>query len=100
MTGMLSAAQIIPPCDKVMEARGWNRLVGVLQADELVAVYAPREPDSARDVSVCVVVLHERELVLVRVRADWEPLLELASRRMERHRPITVAVNAAVRPSR
>lgn len=69
-TAMLSAA------DGVMRGRGWERIVGVLDGGQMVGVYLPADLSTARRVKACVVVLDERQLVVVSARANLEPLLE------------------------
>ena len=67
---MLTAA------DTVLNARGWERLVGVLDGEELVSVYVPGKVTSARQVKCCALVFDGRQMVLVSARADVEPLLQ------------------------
>lgn len=64
--------------EKTMVKRGWTRLVGVTQGNELVQVYVPTKKLSASSARCCVMVLHQRELVLVSARASLAPLLDLA----------------------
>ena len=83
---MLTAA------DGAMKARGWDRLVGVVNPRECVVVYVPRQLRSPRDVTACVVVLEERQLVIVSARGNVEPLWQLALReagaRPKAHLPV------------
>jgi len=67
---MLAAA------DKVLNARGWERVVGVLEREDLVGVYVPGDAGSASKVKCCVLVFDGRQMVLVSAKADVEPLLE------------------------
>jgi hypothetical protein len=76
-TPMLSAA------DQAMTARGWERVVGVLHPSELVAVYVPRNMNSAKDVRVCVLVLNREDMVVVSGRSNLEPLLQLAMKHVD-----------------
>lgn len=76
-------AAMLLAADEAMSARGWDRIVGVADRDELVAVYLPAQIGSPRDVMVCVVVLDDDQLVVASVRSDVEPLIELAFRRVE-----------------
>ena len=80
--------------DQAMTKRGWDRMVGVVDRDDLVAVYVPRKTSSPRDLRACVLVLEPRQLVVVSGRANLEPLLELARNRpewQEGHRLLQVA---------
>jgi len=62
--------------DKVLNARGWERVVGVMEGDQLVSVFVRGEAISARDVKCLVLVFDGRQLVVVSGRADVEPLVE------------------------
>ena len=73
-------AAMLSEADQAMGGRGWERLVGVLDRSELVAVYVPRKIRSARDVRVCVAVMDKRQLVIATARGNLEPLVELAAR--------------------
>jgi hypothetical protein len=78
-TAMLAAA------DSVMNARGWERVVGVLDGGQLVGVYLPAEMGSPQRVKACVVVLDGKQLVVVSARANLEPLLECLRRQHDWH---------------
>jgi hypothetical protein len=69
--------------DKCMRQRGWERIVGVAQGRQFVAVYMPRNLRTAKRMECCVAVLNERDLVVASARANLEPLLELATQRLQ-----------------
>lgn len=69
-------AAMLAAADTVLNARGWERVVGVLDGEELVSVYVPRETIVARQVKCCVLVFDGQQMVLVSARADVEPLWE------------------------
>jgi hypothetical protein len=69
--------------DRVMFARGWERLVGVVQEGRLVAVYLPRGGVSARRVKCCVLVFNGSDLVVASAHANVEPLLALAEKHVD-----------------
>jgi hypothetical protein len=73
-TAMLAAA------DAVMTTRGWERMVGVMDGHNLVAVYLPGKNISAHRLKCCVLVLDGKEMVLVSVQGNPEPLLTCAFR--------------------
>lgn len=73
-----SLAAILLEADKAMETRGCERLVGVIQKRQLVAVYVPRDMKSARDVQASILVLDGKQLVCVTARADARDLVQLA----------------------
>ncbi|MFO1513363.1 MAG: hypothetical protein U1F83_10695, partial [Verrucomicrobiota bacterium] len=58
------------------DARGWERVVGVLDGEDLVGVYVPGKAISAEQLRCCIVVFDGRQMVLVSARANVEPLLE------------------------
>jgi hypothetical protein len=74
---------MLSTADRVMAARGWERLVGVIEHRDLVLVYVPKDLSSAHDIEACVLVLEPRHLVVASGRADLGPLLEFARRRPE-----------------
>lgn len=69
-------AAMLTAADKAMTAHGWERVVGVLDGDEMVGVYLPTKMTSPRRVQACVVVLDGRQLVIVSARGNLEPLME------------------------
>jgi hypothetical protein len=79
----LDPAAVFTAADKAMKSRGWERLVGVAKGCELVAVYVPVKSFSAKHTSLCVAVLHDRDLVVASARCNAEPLLQLATRKLE-----------------
>ncbi len=81
----LNPAAMLSAADAAMTARGWDRVVGVTDPREMVAIYMPKAVRSARDVKTCLVVVDEREMVVVSARGNLESLLDLAARRHERH---------------
>jgi hypothetical protein len=76
---MLSAA------DKTMAERGWDRVVGVMNGHELVAIYVPGKTRSTRNVKVCLVTVNGRELIVASARSNLEPVMELAWDRAHQH---------------
>jgi hypothetical protein len=69
---MLAAA------DAAMTARGWDRVVGVMDGQDLVAVYLPDKIASARRMKCSLMVFDGQEMVVVSARANLEPLLKYA----------------------
>jgi hypothetical protein len=72
-------AGVIARADKAMTAKGWVRMVGVCEKDQLVAIYVPLKDLSARRMKCCVLVLESRQLVVASVRANIEPLMALTT---------------------
>lgn len=71
-------ARLLQEADHAMQARGWSRVVGVVDHDETVAIYADPAADADEAQRVCVMVCDHRELVIVAARANPGPLLALA----------------------
>lgn len=76
--GHVERGAILTRADKAMAARGWDRIVGVVQEHDLVAVYLPRKRVSLHNMRCCVAVFSGRDLVVVSARGNLEPLLALA----------------------
>ena len=75
---LVERAAVFLATDKAMAARSWERVVGVAERDDLVAVYLPRRDLSARKMKCCVMVLHGPTLVVASARGNVEPLLAIA----------------------
>jgi hypothetical protein len=78
-SAMFSAA------DKCMRGRGWERIVGVARGRQFVAVYMPRNLRTVKRMACCVAVLNEQDLVVASARGNLQPLLELATQRLQDH---------------
>jgi hypothetical protein len=75
--------KILARADKAMSARRWDRLVGVSQEGQLVAVYVPRKAVSGSRVKCCVLVLKDTNLIVAGASANLEPLLKIAGDRFD-----------------
>lgn len=73
----ISSSAILAATDKAMEKRGCVRIVGVIQRDNLVAVYVPKKGKLNSQVHASVLVLHENRLVVAGVRANPNELMKL-----------------------
>jgi hypothetical protein len=71
-------AAMLAAADSAMTARGWERVVGVLGAHNLVAVYMPETSVSVHHLKCCVMVFDGREMVLVSVQGNPQALLKYA----------------------
>ncbi len=76
-------AQMFSMADKVMDRRGWTRVVGVQDHNSVVLVYLPAKEISSSAERVCVAVCDDKHLVIVSGSLRLEPLAELA---MSQHR--------------
>jgi len=74
---------LLTVADKSMTRRGWERIVGVTERGQFVAVYMPRKAGTLTRVEFCVVVLDDGQLVVASGRGNPEPLIELATRRLD-----------------
>jgi hypothetical protein len=82
-------ALILKTADHAMRRRGWERILGVAQDGQFVAVYAPHNL-RVKDMSCCVAVLSGQDLVIVSTGGNVSPLLELAQRRLHDNRPFPI----------
>jgi len=82
-SGTADRAAMLTDADSVMTRRGWDRLVGVITDQELIAVYFLQRAGSGSTLDACVLVLNEENLVVVSAQTDLDPLLKL----VERHLP-------------
>ena len=80
-------AKLLIKADKAMSKRGRDRIVGVIDDNQLVAVYAPRDQSSHRNMTFSVMVVTGRELVCATARGDLEPVLQLAYAKSQQHLP-------------
>lgn len=71
-------ATMLAAADTAMTARGWDRVVGVIDGDNLVTVYISEKTTSARQIECCVMVFDGRQVVLVSAQANLQPLLQIA----------------------
>ncbi len=76
-------AAVFTAVDRTMSRRGWERVVGVSQERDLVAVYIPHRRLSPRRMRACVMVFHDRNLVVASARGNLDPLLVLAAQRID-----------------
>ena len=79
----LKRAVILSVADKAMARRGWDRIVGVMNQGEFVAIYVPHDARSTRNVRVCLLTLNGEEMVVASARSNLEPLMEMAFKRAE-----------------
>lgn len=76
-------AAMLAAADSAMTARGWERIVGVLDGHNLVAVYMPERNVSVRHLRCCVMVFDGKQMVLVSVQGNPELLLTYALNRTD-----------------
>ena len=71
-------AAMLAAADSAMTARGWERVVGVIDGKDLVTLYLPEKNVSVRRMKCCVMVCDGKEMVLVSAQGNLEPLLTYA----------------------
>jgi hypothetical protein len=74
----IQRAQILTDTDAAMTKRGWDRIVGVVHQEQVVAIYAPHRGLSGSNIECAVLVLNGRDMVVAAGQANPAPLLELA----------------------
>lgn len=67
---------MLDAADRALNDRNWERVVGVLDGENLVCVYLPAGLLSSRRMKCCVVVFDGRHMVVVQATANIKPLLE------------------------
>jgi hypothetical protein len=70
-------AAMLAAADSAMTARGWERVVGVMDGHDLVTVYLPKNVAVHR-LKCCVMVFDGEKMILVSAQTNLEPLLEYA----------------------
>lgn len=72
-------AAILTSADQTMTRRGWERVVGVVDGENTVAVYVPNRL-RANLLHACVLVVNEENLVVVSAETDLDAVLKLVER--------------------
>lgn len=69
---------------QLLENGDWNRIVTLIDNEELVVVYTDDSTlDASDDVELFVIVMDHRDFVMASARANAEPVLQLASSALE-----------------
>ena len=79
-------SQVLIEADKAMAKRGCERIVGVIDKEQLVAVYVPRNI-SSKKTSLSVLVLTGREMVCATARGDMEAVMQMAFTKAQEQLP-------------
>jgi len=75
-------AAMLTTADSAMTARGWERVVGVADGHDLVAVYLSND-NAVRRLKCAVMVFDGKEMVLISVQGNPEPLVQYAFSRRD-----------------
>lgn len=66
---------LVKELDRRMETQGWERAVLTREKGNVVAIYNKANVRRADDLRVCVLVVDDREMVMVSARADLGPAI-------------------------
>src|SRR5438105_5049609 len=66
-------ARILREADLDMRERGWDRVIGVLEHDTAVAIYARPESGRGGNVKLSILVIEGKQMVAVTGQAQLEP---------------------------
>lgn len=80
--GTMDGPAILKEADRKMTAKGWTRLVGVIEEQNLVAIYVPADLGGGTTVKISVLVINEQQVVCAAARSNIKPLMELAMGKM------------------
>jgi hypothetical protein len=84
--GQQDLRNALKQADGRMLSQGWERVVGVMEANQLVAVYCPRKGMSLGKTRVCVLVVDQKDVVIVCARANLESLQPIVSEALKKKR--------------
>jgi hypothetical protein len=65
--------------DRVMQSRGWTRLVGVADNTDTVLIYVPKDFRDDGPVEICLAAVSGKELVVVSTEVNASALAELVA---------------------
>jgi hypothetical protein len=86
-------SKILAAADRALEKRGCERLVGVINDRNLVAVYVPRKMRSAKDIRFSVLILNDENLVCASARGDVRAILDFAMAKAHEQLPPPVVAS-------
>jgi hypothetical protein len=69
-------ATMLNAADAALSKRGWDRVVGVVDGEDMVAVYVSSKTTSWQRLECCVVVFDGDHMIVASARANLQPLLE------------------------
>ena len=76
-------AALLTAADAAMSKRGWERIVGVMDGENLVAVFVPASLKSTDDFKCCVMVMEGHKMILASTRANLDAAIKLAMARAD-----------------
>lgn len=78
----IDRGQVLAQTESTMRKRGWERIVGVSQDKDLVAVFVPKRVSASR-LKCCVLVINDEDLVVVAARGNIEEVLRFALEKID-----------------
>ncbi len=84
----LDRGRMLAAADTRLGARGWVRVVTVMENRDLVLVYLPRKTDVSGRLEVCIAVVGEDKLVVVSAAAQTAALAKMVETYLPRSRSI------------
>jgi hypothetical protein len=72
-----SREQLFNDTDRVMQKRGWVRLVGVADQKDTVLIYVPQDMKDDEPIDLCLATVSGKEMVVVSTSIDATKLAEL-----------------------
>lgn len=75
--------RILNRANETMKENGWNRIVAVVERDEMVSIYVPAGVDDPKRLEALTLVLSNNELVMVSAKGDLRPIWELAQTHLD-----------------
>ena len=79
--------RLLTDADRFMQHSGFERVVGVLEGPELVAIYLPTGLHSQRQLNATVLVVNDSNLVVASATADLVPLFHLVRGKIVENHP-------------
>ena len=83
----MNPAQVLSTTDEAMRRRGWDRMVGVVDHDNLVAVYVPAKIGKGTTLRACVLVIGGRDVVVASAQGDPAQVVALAMDHARKEHP-------------
>jgi hypothetical protein len=80
--------EVFATADRLMARRGWTRIVGVADTDNIVLIYLPTQDEDSQPSRVCLAVCNDRELVVVAAGFEAKALAGLIAREMDGRLPV------------
>lgn len=71
--------QFLADTDRVMQKRGWSRLISVVGENNSVLIYVPQDRNGEETMEVCLAGVSRHELVVATARLDASALAELVN---------------------